>query len=339
MAKIFKKLSIGDTVASSGTRVFKKLSTEEPSLPIWNGVDLKGTAWVLRRGEDVSAEPGYGQFEVDIVYDGDFRKDAAAIYVGYTYPSYASLEKVTEWEDYITFVGTSGRDSDVWFFDLKPSGFSLEVILKFNGGTDATNPRLINWMINNADLVSHQPAHKGGLYDADDNLVASWDALVNTYGMNVEKYYLGQSYKTDPASPYNVLANNSELLAGTKIVISDKVTSIGIFAFGGCTALTSIVIPAGVGIAASAFFSCTSLTTVVIGDGNGDIPMSAFSNCTSLESIVIPVSVEQILLHAFVDCTSLTDVYYKGTEEQWNAIEIWGGNECLTNATIHYNSQ
>ena len=40
----------------------------------------------------------------------------------------------------------------------------------------------------------------------------------------------------------------------------------------------------------------------------------------------------------FVSCDNLTDVYYPGTEEDWNNIEIQDDNDPLLNATIHYNS-
>ena len=100
------------------------------------------------------------------------------------------------------------------------------------------------------------------------------------------------------------------------VIIGDGVTSIGDEAFYRCTALTSIVIPDGV----------TS-----IGD-------RAFSGCVSLTSITIPDSVTEIGWDSFYKCNSLTDVYYSGSEEDWNGIEIddWG-NDALTNATIHYN--
>jgi len=41
-------------------------------------------------------------------------------------------------------------------------------------------------------------------------------------------------------------------------------------------------------------------------------------------------------MYAFYDCPKLTDIYYSGTEEQWNQIYIDEGNEYLTNANIHY---
>ncbi len=41
---------------------------------------------------------------------------------------------------------------------------------------------------------------------------------------------------------------------------------------------------------------------------------------------------------AFEYCESLTDVYYSGSEADWNSINIGSYNEDLTNADIHYNS-
>lgn len=57
----------------------------------------------------------------------------------------------------------------------------------------------------------------------------------------------------------------------------------------------------------------------------------------SLTSITIPDSVTSIGNAAFYNCSSLKEVNYKGTEEQWNNIEIGKYNSCLTNAEINYN--
>lgn len=48
-------------------------------------------------------------------------------------------------------------------------------------------------------------------------------------------------------------------------------------------------------------------------------------------------SVTNIGYGAFYNCKSLTDVYYSGTEEQWNKIEFDEYNEELLNAKIHFN--
>ncbi|MCD7770685.1 MAG: leucine-rich repeat protein [Oscillospiraceae bacterium] len=121
------------------------------------------------------------------------------------------------------------------------------------------------------------------------------------------------------------------------IIIPDGVTSIGSNAFNHCTSLTSVDIPESVtSIGESAFFYCTSLGSIVIPDGVTSIGGSAFYKCTSLESIVIHDGVTSISNSAFYDCTSLSDVYYYGTEDEWNEIEIGSNNNPLLNATIHF---
>lgn len=46
----------------------------------------------------------------------------------------------------------------------------------------------------------------------------------------------------------------------------------------------------------------------------------------------------EIAVDAFSTCTELTDVYFEGTEEEWNALTIQSGNDCLLNAELHFNS-
>ena len=94
-----------------------------------------------------------------------------------------------------------------------------------------------------------------------------------------------------------------------KTIDGKSVTSIGDYAFIGCTNLTSITIPDSVtGIGRSAFCSCTSLTSITIPDSVTEIGWYAFDGCTSLTSITIPNSVTRILGDAFRDCTNLTSV-------------------------------
>ena len=159
------------------------------------------------------------------------------------------------------------------------------------------------------------------------------------------------------------------------LTIPNGVVSIGNLAFGYCSALESAMIPESVAnINGNPFPLCTSLSSIEVAERNGayqsiggalfskdaktmlsypsgrtsdayDIPSgtetigkSMFFQTTQLNRISIPVSVKTIENGAFYGCSNLADVYYAGTEEEWNAVQIGEQNTSLLNATIHYES-
>ncbi len=126
------------------------------------------------------------------------------------------------------------------------------------------------------------------------------------------------NYSADGSILYN--KDKTTLLACSSasgaFTVPNGVTSIGRDAFEDCTGLVSVVLP-------------TTLTT---------IQWAAFQGCDNLSEVTIPVSVIKIGDFAFNVWGSLTDVYYAGSEEQWNAIDFSDYNNVLFNATIHYNS-
>jgi len=126
----------------------------------------------------------------------------------------------------------------------------------------------------------------------------------------------------------------------TSVTIPDSVTSIGDYAFENCSNLESVTIGNSViSIGNSAFHNCSSLTSVTIGNSVISIGNSAFHNCSSLTSVTIGDSVTSIGDRAFYNYSSLTSVYYMGTEEDWNEIDIGQYNNPLENATRYYYSE
>lgn len=76
---------------------------------------------------------------------------------------------------------------------------------------------------------------------------------------------------------------------------------------------------------------------VVISDGVTGVGMNNFRFFPNLTEVVISASVTEIDDSAFQTCDAITDVYYTGTEDQWNSITVGTYNDSLLNATIHYN--
>jgi hypothetical protein len=89
---------------------------------------------------------------------------------------------------------------------------------------------------------------------------------------------------------------------------------IGPEAFCGCSALKSILIPAGIEILGDyAFSKCTSLSEIIFEPGSKltQIENSVFLGCSSLTSICIPANVEKICPGCFFLCTSLVGVSFQ----------------------------
>lgn len=116
------------------------------------------------------------------------------------------------------------------------------------------------------------------------------------------------------------------------------VSNIGSWAFSGQMELTAVDIPDTVtAIGEGAFFGCFKLECVVVPDGVTSIEAQTFNNCCGMTSLTLPDTVTVIEKEAICFCDRLTDLYYGGTEEQWNNIAIQPYNY-LDDTTIHFRS-
>lgn len=153
------------------------------------------------------------------------------------------------------------------------------------------------------------------------------------------------SGNTQPSyvSPESVVRISDHAFAGcfylTTIDISEGVTEIGIASFDYCVNLTEINLPSTLNsIGNYAFSSCFSLENIEIPEGVTIIEEYAFFNSVNIKSVTIPSSVESIHDNVFDNCINLTDIYFCGTKEDWNSIDISKNNEVLYNANLNFSS-
>lgn len=149
----------------------------------------------------------------------------------------------------------------------------------------------------------------------------------------------------------------------TSIAIPENVSSLGSKVFYKCGRLSSVTIEDGreaLAIPSEAFANCGALTSVSLSERVTSLGKECFQGCGGLQSMTIPKNVQAISEGAFRGCggltsitilnpdtiisknafngTSLRDVYYGGTQAQWNTMMIdKEGNDKLLNATIHFN--
>ena len=121
-----------------------------------------------------------------------------------------------------------------------------------------------------------------------------------------------------------------------EITLPETVRYIEINGFHSCSSLTQVNLPSSLeSIEYYAFNYCTSLKDITFPEGLKTI-RNSFQECTALETVSFPKSLQKIEGYAFTIVDPITDIYYAGTEAEWNAIDIGFGNDAFTDAVIHY---
>ncbi len=85
-------------------------------------------------------------------------------------------------------------------------------------------------------------------------------------------------------------------------------------------------------------FRKSNIETVVIGSGVTELHDYTFNECSYLKTVVIGGNIKKIGYRTFYKCNLLTDVYYIGSEEEWNEILVGQDNDPLFSANIHFNA-
>lgn len=188
-----------------------------------------------------------------------------------------------------------------------------------------------------------------GYTEATGELVICGEGAMEDYWW--EKFGEDDSNDRRTTAPWGQLTIKSVKLIG--------VTNVGEYSFYYCREVTSVEMPDSViKIGQGAFMHCDALTEVKWGSDVQTIETLAFSSCESLEELTIPEGVTTVDEMAFTFCSSLkeitlpstlrrfgsqvfllsglTDVYYNGTEDQWEEIQLGDNEEYFADVDIHF---
>ena len=162
----------------------------------------------------------------------------------------------------------------------------------------------------NRALKDLRSSHEDVLVTLDLSGVEGLSNLESTDNLYPENSFYECKNLEEIILPSGVTSIGQYAFAGcTSITIPSGVTSIGQYAFTGCSSLTSITIPSTVtSIGRDAFNSCKSLTDIELPPSLTSIEENTFLGCRKLSSITIPDSVTSIGGGAFTFCSSLTSI-------------------------------
>lgn len=145
---------------------------------------------------------------------------------------------------------------------------------------------------------------------------------------------------TIPATVHTVGAEAFKNIKNVHVKFLGTISTLGISSFEECDTLETLKLGSGLtAIPARCFFEASSLMTIDIPEGVTVIEEDAFSACAALRTIVLPTTLTKIENSAFADSSALAVVFFKGTPEQFDAIDVSGKNDDLLNAKVYYYSE
>ena len=114
---------------------------------------------------------------------------------------------------------------------------------------------------------------------------------------------------TSASSPWK-----DHLTAIKKVVVEEGVTSLGNYAFRGCSSLVEATLAESVTTLGTYLFShCTSLEKVNIPEGVTTLGNYAFYNCNKMQEITLPASLTNIGTYALSNCSSIEKITSNAT--------------------------
>ncbi len=345
-------VTLGENVVSIGGGAFG--SCTNISNIIWNAKDVSipigyggifgdsgseaGASVVF--GDNVNNIPGH-VFSGSNISNVKIGKNITSI-GEYAFWSCSNLKNITI-PDSVTTIGFAAFEYCSNLTDIT-IGKNVTTINRLAFGNCVSLER-INWNAKNVtDFVAETEAFINAGQNGDGISLVFGDEVNKIPAYAFAELNLGSSYY--PKLKRITLGNNG-------------VTHIGKYSFKGCSELTDIVFGnSEITIDEGAFLYCYNIeniyafdienwcnfeyassistpspgkmlyinnelaTNITIPDSITKINSNIFAGCTSLTDITIPDSITSIGEYAFYYCSSLENIYYTGTQEQWNNISI-----------------
>ena len=161
------------------------------------------------------------------------------------------------------------------------------------------------------------------------------EAIITDYYGNAEELIIPSYIEGYPVTTISGYAFEDTFCL-YRIVLPETLNYIGAGAFFDCQDTVEIDIPESVEfIGAEAFAYCHSLQNVHIPDGITSIKDNTFAYCYSLKTLTIPTSITHIYMDAFfsdMGYINSTTVYYEGSPEMWEMVNISSGNSLFYNS-------
>ena len=135
--------------------------------------------------------------------------------------------------------------------------------------------------------------------------------------------------------------NNFSLRSGVTLQFHSYENGVCVYCqyYDASSVLTFTLNSAGGGYVVSDCYTVASGNLEIPESYNGKLVVgigeNAFADCADLTGITIGQNITAIGKDAFAGCTSLAEVFYKGTQEQWSAMDIDSENDVLLNALRH----
>ena len=177
-------------------------------------------------------------------------------------------------------------------------------------------------------LMSIKVESGNPIYDSRNNCNAVIESFTNTLILGCQNTVIPNSVTTIGDYAFTGCSGL------TSVTIPNSVTALGTYAFALCTGLTSVNIPNSVTtIGNVAFYGCSSMTNLNIGNSVTSIGSNAFAGCTGLTSVFLPNSVTSIDDGAFQNCSGLKSVTIPNSVTSIGYLAFYGCSS-LTNLTI-----